>query len=187
MMLRQLLSHLRPPTAPPPAAAAAAAASTPSFTTALRLEHIDGQQKTTGGSRLVLADGIDSGSDVKIREVFEHREHVDPEADWDDTITEVAEFAVTMLITAPDGERYVSAFQNVRQPIIPPRDFGPRPSLSLFCMSSDGQQAMARLFLDAATVPLVAPDLGGPFLESGGANLVEGDPFSLYVGGYIHV
>ena len=35
-----------------------------------------------------------------------------------------------------------------RMPIVPPENFGPRPSMSFFMYNQDGQQAIARPFLD---------------------------------------
>ena len=80
----------------------------------------------------------------------------------------------------PCGRRFVAALQNLRQPIVPPERFGPRPSLSFFLLSADGQQAMPRLFLDAVTVPMAT---GAPALSTGamsGAN-VAGDPSADHV------
>ena len=104
------------------------------------------------GDATALAEAVALGSDVKIRELFTHRQHVDPAASFDDEIIEVAQLGVALLIRPPGAPPFVAALQNLRQPIVPPDAFGPRPSLSLFLLSCDGQQAMARLFLDAATV-----------------------------------
>ena len=109
-------------------------------------------QSVLAGDATALAEAVALGSDVKIRELFTHRQHVDPAASFDDEIIEVAQLGVALLIRPPGAPPFVAALQNLRQPIVPPDAFGPRPSLSLFLLSCDGQQAMARLFLVAATV-----------------------------------
>ncbi len=82
---------------------------------------------------------------------------------WDNAelVQEVSDFRITYLL---DNHR-VAGIMNLRQPIAPPVSFGPRPSLSFFLYNQDGQQAIARPYLDAVPAtgfpgasPLQAPD-----------------------------
>ena len=162
--LRRLVAHLSPPqprqtTLRRQEWGVSGASSSAAWECALELGR---GQSVLAGDATALAEAVALGSDVKIRELFTHRQHVDPAASFDDEIIEVAQLGVALLIRPPGAPPFVAALQNLRQPIVPPDAFGPRPSLSLFLLSCDGQQAMARLFLDAATVctrpsPISAP------------------------------
>jgi len=63
-------------------------------------------------------------------------------------IKEVSEFAATYLI----DDRWVAGIMTLRQPISLPDGFGPRPSMSFFMYNEDGQQAIARPFLDGGPI-----------------------------------
>jgi len=80
-------------------------------------------------------------------------------SDDPELIQEVAEFAVTYLV---DG-RWAAGIMSLRQPISLPVGFGPRPSMSFFQYNQDGQQAIARPFLDGGPVTAEpGPSLSGP-------------------------
>ena len=150
--LRRLVAHLSPPQLRQTPSrrqqgwGAPASGGSAAWECALELGR---GQSVLAGDATALAEAVTLGSDVKIRELFTHRQHVDPAASFDDEIIEVAQLGVALLIRPPGAPPFVAALQNLRQPIVPPDAFGPRPSLSLFLLSCDGQQAMARLFLDA--------------------------------------
>ncbi len=98
------------------------------------------------GDPAALASAIRHGADLRIYTEFIHNEHIDPTSDNPELIQEVSEFAATYLVE----DRWVAGIMTLRQPISLPDAFGPRPSLSLFMYNQDGQQSIARLFLDGA-------------------------------------
>jgi len=96
------------------------------------------------GSGKDLADAIGRGADLRIGTAFRHNEHIDTASANGELVREVAEFAVTYLI---DG-RWTAGIMSLRQPVELPVGFGPRPSMSFFLYNEDGEQAIARPFLD---------------------------------------
>ena len=105
---------------------------------------LDSQRQVIGGSEKALADAIRRGADLRINTEFFHNEHLDPGSTNAELVCEVSEFAVTYLLR----DSWVAALMNLRQPVNPPEGFGPRPSMSLFLYNQNGQQAVARPFLD---------------------------------------
>jgi len=105
---------------------------------------LDSQHNVTAGSNAALADAIRRGADLQVQTEFIHDEHIDTSSDSNELIREVAEFRTTYLLE----DRAVAGIMTLRQPISLPDSFGPRPSMSFFMYNQDGQQAVARPFLD---------------------------------------
>jgi hypothetical protein len=108
-----------------------------------------------GGSTDALVNAIRSGADLRIYTEFLHNEHIDVSSPSAERIREVAEFAVTYLVQ----DRWAAGIMSLRQPVSLPDGFGPRSSMSFFLYNQDGQQAIARLYLDG-------PPVNGPRGES---------------------
>lgn len=113
---------------------------------------LDPQRNVTAGSNAALADAIRRGADLQVQTEFVHNEHIDTDSDCNELIREVAEFRTTYLLE----DRAVAGIMTQRQPISLPDGFGPRPSMSFFMYNQDGQQAIARPFLDGP------PRMGAP-------------------------
>ena len=75
---------------------------------------------------------------------FIHNQHIDPASASDELIREVSEFRATYLVE----DRWSAGVMTLRQPIGLPDGFGPRASMSFFMYNQDGQQAIARPYLD---------------------------------------
>jgi len=100
------------------------------------------------GSPAALCAALRRGADLRIYTEFRHNEHIDPTSDNPELIREVSEFRATYVIE----ERWAAGIMTLRQPISLPDGFGPRPSMSFFLYNQDGQQAIARPFLDGGPV-----------------------------------
>ncbi len=115
---------------------------------------LDSARRITSGSESALRDAIRRGADLRIHTAFVHGEHIDPSSESEEVIQETCEFAVTYLL----GNRWVAGFMTLRQPVelgtypVPGAAFGERPSMSFFLYNQDGQQAIARPFLDGQPV-----------------------------------
>jgi hypothetical protein len=96
------------------------------------------------GSEAALVDAIRRGADLRIYTEFRHNEHIEPGAADPQIIQEVSDFRVAYLIE----DRWAAGIMSLRQPISLPNGFGSRPSMSFFLYNQDGQQAIARPFLD---------------------------------------
>src|SRR4051812_702256 len=105
---------------------------------------LDGDRSIRAGSPAALADAIRRAADLRIATEFRHNEHIDTSSGSRELIREVAEFRVTYLIE----DRWSAGIMTLRQPVDLPDGFGPRPSMSFFLYNQDGQQAIARPFLD---------------------------------------
>ncbi|MHB9131227.1 MAG: hypothetical protein ACYDBB_09085 [Armatimonadota bacterium] len=105
---------------------------------------LDSSHTMVSGSPEALCDAIRCGADLRIATDFYHHEHIIPGAAQRDIIHEVSEFRVTYLV----DDRWTAGIMSLRQPIMPPVAFGPRPSMSFFLYNQDGRQAIARPFLD---------------------------------------
>lgn len=118
---------------------------------------LDSERRVRSGSEEVLAQAIRRGADLRIGTEFRHNEHIDVTSDSPERVREVAEFGVTYLLE----DRWVAGIMSLRQPIELPEGFGPRPSMSYFLYNQDGQQAIARPFLDGESAtgsPGPSPD-----------------------------
>jgi len=109
---------------------------------------LDSERRVRSGSEEALAQAIRQGADLRIGTEFRHNEHIDVTSDSPEQVHEVAEFGVTYLL----DDRWAAGIMSLRQPIELPVGFGPRPSMSYFLYNQDGQQAIARPFLDGQSV-----------------------------------
>ena len=110
---------------------------------------LDSRRAVTGGSEDALCAAIRRGADLRICTEFIDKEHVNPTSGSDELIREVAEFRATYLVE----DRWCAGIMTLRQPIALPDAFGPRASMSFFMYNQDGQQAIARTYLDGGTPP----------------------------------
>ncbi|MCA9041499.1 MAG: hypothetical protein KDA65_14195 [Planctomycetaceae bacterium] len=101
-------------------------------------------REPVAGSAEQLNAAIRNGADLRIYTEFKHNEHLVPGSDNNELVEEVSEFRVTYLI----DNRWSAGIMTLRQPIEPPYGFGPRPSMSFFLYNQNGQQAIARPYLD---------------------------------------
>jgi hypothetical protein len=108
------------------------------------LLELDAQRNLISGDESTLCDAIRRGADLRIYTEFLHNEHIDVESESDERIEEVSEFAVTYLVE----DSWAAGVMSLRQPIELPTGFGPRPSMSFFLYNQNGQQAIARPYLD---------------------------------------
>ena len=105
---------------------------------------LDSTRRPLFGSEKELAATIRRGADLRIYTEFRHNEHVDTTSKNPELVREVADFRVTYLLE----NRWTVGIINLRQPISLPDGFGPRPSMSFFMYNQNGQQAIARPYLD---------------------------------------
>lgn len=110
------------------------------------------------GSYSALTTAIKRGADLRIGTGFRHNEHIDPSSNSTELIREVAEFRTTYLV----DDRWTAGIMTLRQPVDLPDNFGPRPSMSFFLYNQDGQQAIARPYLDGGRA---SPTRGASELE----------------------
>ena len=114
-------------------------------TSAWRLvQTLDRDRSLTHGSPEELRTAIRSGADLRIYSEFYHDEHIDLDSDNHELVQESMDMRATYLV----DDRWAAGILTLRQPVELPDRFGPRPSLSLFLYNEDGEQAIARLFLD---------------------------------------
>jgi hypothetical protein len=107
---------------------------------------LDGQRTVVAGSSATLCDAIRRGADLRIRTDFVFNEHIDTKSNNSEPVVEVSDFRVTYLIE----DRWAAGIMSLRMPICPPDGFGPQASMSFFMYNQDGQQAIARPYLDGA-------------------------------------
>lgn len=105
---------------------------------------LNAARKTVAGSEKKLTEAIRRGADLRILTEFAHGEHIDPTSDSTEIIREVSEFAVTCLLK----NSWVAGMMSLRQPISLPTGFGGVSSMSFFMYNQNGQQAIARPYLD---------------------------------------
>ena len=105
---------------------------------------LDRARAPIAGSSKSLASAIRGGSDLRISTEFRHNEHIDTTSRNAELIREVANFGVTYLL----GDKWTAGIMNLRPPIDLPNGFGERPSMSFFLYNEDGNQAIARPYLD---------------------------------------
>ncbi|MBO9606756.1 MAG: hypothetical protein J7639_12435 [Paenibacillaceae bacterium] len=102
------------------------------------------RREKIGGSETALCAAVRGGADLRIETAFRHNEHVDTSSGSRERVREVSEFRVTYVL----DRRWTAGFMTLRQPVDIPVGFGARPSLSLFLYNHNGQQAIARPYLD---------------------------------------
>ena len=113
-----------------------------------RALELGADRSIAAGSETALCDAVRRGADLRIYTEFRHNEHIDVTSDNPEVIREVADFRVTVLL----DDCWTAGIINLRQPIDLPDGFGPRPSMSFFLYNQNGQQAIARPFLDGEPV-----------------------------------
>ncbi len=106
-------------------------------------------REITGGSENELRDAIRHGADLRIYTEFRHNEHLDTASSNREIVREVSDFRTTYLIE----DRWVAGIMTFRMPINPPVGFGPRASMSFFMYNQNGEQAIARPYLDGQSAP----------------------------------
>ncbi len=102
------------------------------------------ERQVISGSTAALVAAIRRGADLRIYTEFRHNEHIDTKSTSRELVQEVADFRITYLLE----DRWVAGVINLRQPIDLPNGFGPRPSMSFFLYNQNGDQAIARPYLD---------------------------------------
>ena len=105
---------------------------------------LSSDRRVVSGSATPLAEAIRAGADLRVGTEFLHNQHIDVTSPSAERIREVAEFGVTYLLQ----DSWAAGVMSLRQPISLPLEFGPRPSMSFFLYNEDGQQAIARPYLD---------------------------------------
>ena len=116
---------------------------------------LDSRREVTGGSSDALCAAIRRAADLRIYTEFIHNQHIDPTSASDELIREVSEFRATYLVE----DRWCAGIMTLRQPISLPDAFGARASMSFFMYNQDGQQAIARPYLDGGTADGTTPAL----------------------------
>ena len=111
------------------------------WTCALELKS---DRSVSSGSAIALCDAIRRGADLRILTDFIHGEHIDPASPSNEIIHEVCDFQITYLL----DNRWAAGIMQQRQPISLPDGFGTRPSMSFFLYNQDGEQGIARSYLD---------------------------------------
>jgi hypothetical protein len=112
------------------------------------VQTLDRNRRVIDGSPEELQRAIARGADLRIYSEFYHDEHIDTESDRHELVQESMDMRATYLVE----NRWAAGILTLRQPVQLPDRFGPRPSLSLFLYNEDGQQAVARLYLDSLPV-----------------------------------
>lgn len=105
---------------------------------------LDRNRQIVAGSEAALCDAVRQGADLRVGTDFRHNEHIDTSSSNDEVVREVMDFRVVYLVE----DRWVAGIQNLRMPVSLREGFGPRASLSFFLYNQDGNQAVARPFLD---------------------------------------
>lgn len=100
------------------------------------------------GSDAALAKAIHNGADLRIYTEFLNNEHVDPKSDSAERIRECADFRCTYLLE----DRWTAGIMTLRQPVSLPDHFGSRSSMSFFMYNQDGNQSIARPYLDGGEI-----------------------------------
>lgn len=107
---------------------------------------LDRERHVVSGPPDDLRRAIRAGADLRIYSEFYHDEHIEPGCGNHELIQESMDMRATYLI----DDRWVAGILTLRQPVTLPDRFGDKPSLSLFLYNENGQQAIARPFLEGA-------------------------------------
>lgn len=105
---------------------------------------LDRSRAIIAGAESALCQAIRAGADLRVGTGFRHNEHIDLNSDCGELIHEFMDFRVTYLLE----DRWTAGICNLRMPVDPPEGFKGRESMSFFLYNQDGQQAIARCFLD---------------------------------------
>ena len=136
---------------------------------------LDERRQLIAGDTNALRAAIGRGADLRIYSEFIHNEHIDPKSTSAEPIQESMDMRCTYLI----DQRWVAGVLTLRQPVELPLGFGPRPSLSLFLYNENGEQAIARPFLDGP--PKIGPH--GPSPVSAHADMPKYHEFDSWDAG----
>lgn len=126
---------------------------------------LDMQRNVVKGSPEELRDAIRRGAELRVYTEFRHNEHIDTASSNDEMIREVSDFPATYLV----DDRWVSGIMTLRQPVTLPDRFGDRANMSFFMYNENGQQALARPFLDLHGFEGEVP----PQPQSGGVDMTK--------------
>ena len=107
----------------------------------------DSARTVVDGTEKALVDSIRKGADLRICVEFIHNEHIDVGSECAELVRETCEFGVTYLV----DDRWAAGIMSLRQPVELPNGFGPRPSMSFFLYNQNGEQALARPYLDGSS------------------------------------
>lgn len=105
---------------------------------------LNSSRQIVSGDPAALREAIRSGADLRIATGFVHNEHIDVTSDIAEPVREVSDFPVTYLIE----DRWAAGIMTLRQPVVLSHEGFGRPSMSFFLYNEDGQQAIARPYLD---------------------------------------
>lgn len=108
---------------------------------------LNSRRSVTLGRQDALCSAIRCGADLRILTEFRYNEHIDVHCGNTELVREVSDFPVTYLIE----DRWAAGIMSQRMPIVPPGGFGPQASMSFFMYNQDGQQAIARPYLEGRT------------------------------------
>jgi hypothetical protein len=109
---------------------------------------LSSNREITSGSEAELYQAIRRGADLRIYTEFRFNEHVDLDSPNSEIVREVSDFPVTYLING----NWSAGIMSQRVPIVPPEGFGPKASMSFFMYNQNGQQAIARPYLDGPPI-----------------------------------
>lgn len=123
---------------------------------------LDANRRLIAGDPQALREAIARGADLRLYSEFRHNEHIDTASDQAELIRETMDMRTTYLI----DKRWAAGISTLRQPVELPLGFGPRPSLSLFMYNENGDQAIARPYLDG--LPATAERGPSPLSDHGG-------------------
>ena len=131
----------------------------PDWTCVLELND---RRDTVVGSAADLCDALRMGADLRVGTAFRYNEHIDTSSANRELVREHMDFRETWIL----DDRWTAGIETLRMPVALPEGFGPRPSMSFFLYNQDGQQAVARPYLDGiapdATAVRAAPGEGQP-------------------------
>lgn len=105
---------------------------------------LDEQLRIVDGNPQQLRQALSRCADLRIYSEFRHNEHIDSSSPSNELIRETMDMRATYVV----DDRWAAGISTLRQPVELPIGFGPRPSLSLFLYNEDGNQAIARPYLD---------------------------------------
>lgn len=110
----------------------------------VRLLELNEQRDVVAGSIEELAAAVKRGADLKSYTTFDYREHMDEPGSQEGLVQEMMSFSVTYWLEGG----HMAGIQTTRYPANAALGFGDMPSLSFFLNNENGQNGIARLFLD---------------------------------------
>lgn len=109
---------------------------------------LDSDRRLQTGSAAALNAAIRRGADLRIMTQFRYHEHVEPGSADQELIREICDFQTVYQLE----DRWTAGIMTLRQPVSLPDGFGPRPSMSFFLYNQDGEQGIARPYLDGRPI-----------------------------------